>query len=97
MSDAELRFTFHAVERMQTRGIAVAEAITVLREGLLVARDREGTPRPSETRIGWVREGEARARLAVVSSVEANGDTLIITVFWPDPEKWNADFTKRLR
>lgn len=92
MSNGDLKFTRHALEQSEKRQITLDEIASVLATGHL-AEDGDR----AETRIGFVSRPDGARRVGVVSRVEANGDVVVITVFWVDPAKWNADFTKRVK
>lgn len=78
----KVRFTHHAEERMELRGIIAAEVYRILREGTVYVE-----PRKNE-RNDWQAEIERRmpgGRDVAVITVIPHGDGLIIkTVMWRD-------------
>lgn len=85
-------FRRHAWQRMESRGISVADALQVLASGETIEQYPDDTPFPSSLLLGWVRE---RALHVVSARDEATNVTYVVTVYAPDSNEWDADFKVR--
>ena len=87
-------FRVHALKRMFERRVSVDEVQAVLRNGELIADYPDDTPYPSRLVLGWV----GRRPLHVVAAYNAVDDeTIVATVYEPDPAAWNPDFRRKAR
>ena len=88
------RFTFsvHAVQKMALRGISADEVIEVVNQGDVIEDYPQDIPFPSRLLLG-VAQGRP---LHVVAAATPEGDTVIITVYGPDPLRWDPNLRKRL-
>lgn len=86
-----LIFREHAIRRMFERGVTVADVECVLAAGQVITRYPEDKPYPSRLLLGWI---DARP-LHVVAADNEEGDTILITVYQPDPALWDSTFTRR--
>ena len=82
----------HAVERMAQRGIREEDIEHVLLTGEIIEVYAHDTPYPSELLLGW---RDARPIHLVVATDTEHQRKIVITVYVPDPNKWNADFKRR--
>ena len=82
----------HAVEPFAQRGIREEDVEHVLLTGEMIEAYPHDTPYPSELLLGWC---DLRPIHIVVATDMANQRTIIITVYEPDPNKWEADFKRR--
>lgn len=90
----KLIFRVHALKRMFERRVSVDEVQAVLRTGELIADYPDDSPYPSRLVLGWV----GRRPLHVVAAYNAVDDeTLVVTVYEPDPAAWNPDFRRKAR
>ncbi len=74
---------------MFSRHISVEDVRQVLAKGKFIKDYPDDTPYPSVLVLGW----RGTQPLHVVAAYNPNADeTIIITVYEPDPEIWEADF-----
>ena len=92
MSPQTLVFRIHALRRMFERSISVADIRQVLSTGENIENYPEDTPYPSRLVLGW----SGRRPLHVVVADNAEGDeTIVVTVYGPDPAQWQPGFKRR--
>jgi Domain of unknown function (DUF4258) len=87
-------FTFrvHALQRMFARGISTDDVRGVVGAGEVVEDYPTDHPYPSRLILGWA----GTRPLHVVAAYNARDDeSIIITVYEPDPARWEADFKTR--
>jgi hypothetical protein len=89
----KLIFRTHAIQRMFQRRINETDVRYILTTGENIEAYPDDTPYPSRLVLGWI---DKRPLHIVVSDNEANGETIVITVYEPDPEKWSTDFKRRI-
>jgi Domain of unknown function (DUF4258) len=92
VSAYQIIYQRHAVERMAQRGIREEDIEHVLLTGETIEAYSHDTPYPSELLLGW---RDARPLHIVVATDRANQRKIVITVYVPDPHKWEADFKRR--
>lgn len=92
MSAYQVIYQRHAVERMAQRGIREEDVEHVLLTGETIETYPHDTPYPSKLLLGW---NDLRPIHIVVATDAANQRTIVITVYEPDPNKWEADFKRR--
>ncbi|MSR77674.1 MAG: DUF4258 domain-containing protein [Candidatus Omnitrophica bacterium] len=90
----KLTFRFHAVQRMFERDISVDEIRTILKTGEVIEDYPNDKPYPSNLILARVKN---RPLHPVAAHYHEKKETIIITVYEPDPEKWDLDFKKRRR
>ena len=97
MADGEKRratviFRVHAVQRMAQRGITEIDVLRVLTTGETIETYPDDTPYPSRLLLG----GSASRPLHVVAAENAEAhETIIVTVYEPDPLLWEPGFRRR--
>ena len=85
-------FRTHAIQRMFQRRISMDDVRHVLAMGEVIEDYPGDTPYPSHLRLGW----RGARPLHVVAAYNATDDeTIVITVYEPDPTQWEADFRRR--
>ena len=87
-----LVFRVHAVQRMFQRGISKDDVMRALRDGNVIEEYLEDQPYPSRLIMGW---SGSRPLHVVASDNPTAQETIIITVYEPDPEKWDLSFRRR--
>ncbi|OGK87807.1 MAG: hypothetical protein A2X52_10015 [Candidatus Rokubacteria bacterium GWC2_70_16] len=92
MEPGMLVFRVHALRRMARRGISVAEVRQALGTGEAIEAYPDDTPYPSRLVLGW---GGPRPLHVVVADDAGGGQTIVITVYEPDPVRWEVDFRRR--
>jgi hypothetical protein len=84
----------HALVRMFQRSIRVEDVRGVLLTGETIEDYPDDVPYPSRLILGW-RDGRP---LHVIAAYNANDEeTIVITVYEPDPALWSEDFRRRLQ
>ena len=92
MAQRSLIFRVHAIERMFQRGIRVEEVRLLIEKGEVIESYPDDNPYPSRLILGW---HEGRPLHAVVADPMERNETIIITIYHPDPERWDNDFKRR--
>jgi Domain of unknown function (DUF4258) len=87
-----LIFTGHAFARMFARAITPAEVRAVVDHGETIAEYPDDKPYPSALLLGTV---EGRVLHVVVGHDAGTERCYVVTVYEPDPEKWERDFRRR--
>lgn len=92
MTVPPLIFRVHAIQRMFQRGISKDDVRSVLESGRLIEEYPDDHPDPSRLVLGW----SGSRPIHVVASDDLNThETIVITVYEPDPAKWEASFSRR--
>ena len=87
-----IRFSAHAVRRMDEEQIVTPEVLEALQTGRMIEDYPTDTPYPSRLILGWV----GGRPVHVVTAISAE-DTIIVTVYRPNAERWDETFTIRRR
>ncbi len=88
----QLVFSTHAIKRMFERGISRADVRHVVTTGEVIKQYPQDTPYPSELILGWC--GNRPVHVVVSTDVQAQ-KMYIVTVYAPDPNRWEPDFRKK--
>jgi hypothetical protein len=91
---AKLTFRVHALRRMFVRSISAAEVRSVIEQGETIERYPQDTPYPSRLLLGSV---GGRALHVVVAENAVDEETIVVTVYEPDPALWWPGFRRRRR
>ena len=94
MSQFRLVFRVHAIQRMFQRGISEGEVKQVVAVGETIETYPDDKPFPSRLMLGW--NGSRPVHVVVADNVAAQ-EAIIITVYQPDVEEWEADCRRRKR
>jgi hypothetical protein len=94
MSASRLVFRVHAIQRMFQRHISEDDVRHVVEHGDTIEAYPKDTPYPSRLVLGWC---GSRPIHVVAADNAANRETIIITVYEPDPHEWEQDFRRRTR
>jgi len=89
---SRLIYRVHAVERMVERGISADDVRQVLDEGKEIESYPADYPYPSRLMLGWC---GPRAIHVVAAENTADNETIIVTVYEPDPDRWEPGFERR--
>lgn len=81
----------HAAERFKECGLKAVEIKTAVNNGNIIEQYPDDYPFPSCLILGKDNEGNS---IHTVLSDEGSMSR-VITAYYPDPDKWNEDFTKR--
>lgn len=88
----KLLFRVHAVQRMFERNVSVKQVIRSLQTGETIEDYSAEMPEPGRLILSFQRK---RPVHVVTSENPDTNETTIITVYIPDPNKWNRDFKSR--
>lgn len=88
------RFVYrvHALQRMFEREIERSVVESVIQSGTTIESYPEDTPYPSRLVLGWDRD---RPIHVVVADNLHDEEIIVITVYQPDPMRWDASFSRR--
>jgi hypothetical protein len=92
MAGGRLVFRVHAVRRMAQRGISVEDVREILRTGTVIESYPHDTPYPSRLVLGWT---GSRPIHVVAADNQAAQETIVVTVYEPDPARWRPGFRRR--
>ncbi len=81
----------HALQRMFQRSIRTEDVAFVLSDGKRIIAYPDDTPYPSRLMLGW--RGERP--IHVVAADTPEGETIVITVYEPDPALWESGFERK--
>jgi Domain of unknown function (DUF4258) len=79
---------------MFVRSITATEVRTVVDQGETIARYPNDTPYPSRLLLGFA---GVRALHVVVADNADDDETIVVTVYEPDPALWQPGFRRRRR
>ena len=82
----------HALQRMFERQIERSMVESVIQSGTTIESYPEDTPYPSRLVLGWDRD---RPVHVVVADNLQDEETIVITVYQPDPMRWDSSFSRR--
>ncbi len=86
------RFTSHAVHRMRRFRLTVADIEAVLTTGDVVEQYPDDRPWPSRLVVGWC--GGRPVHVVAADDQEIH-DTIVITAYVPEPDRWDPTFRIR--
>jgi len=92
-NDYEIEYRIHATRRMFQRFIHEDDVEAILKKGTVIEQYDDDLPFPSFLINGT---GSDNAPLHVVAALNIDESKIvIITVYKPDPLKWNKQFSRR--
>jgi hypothetical protein len=83
----------YVLKRMIERGITVAEVRDVLEKGEVIEEYKADIP-PRYLMLGW---SQKRPLHVVGEDDPVAGETVVVTAYEPDLERWKASFRERRR
>lgn len=92
MESYQIIYQRHTVERMAQRGVSEEDVMHVLLCGETIQIYADDTPFPSALMLGW---RERRPLHVVVATDTVLRRKIVITVYEPQPGKWEADFRRK--
>ena len=92
MNNLKVIFRVHAVQRMFERNVSAKKVSQVVQSGETIEDYSAEMPEPSRLILGF--QGK-RPFHVVTSENPETKEITIITVYIPDPDKWNKDFKGR--
>ena len=90
MACEQIIFRVHAIQRMAERGITVENVRRILETGEVIEDYPNDFPYPSSLVLGWI-SGRAMHVVAATTPDEK----IVITVYQPDPVRWEPDLKRR--
>ena len=92
MNDFLIFFRVHAVQRMFERNISAKKVLGAIESGETIEDYSSEMPEPSRLVLGF--QGKRPFHVVTSENPETN-ETTVITVYVPDPAKWNKDSKSR--
>jgi len=92
VNNPKIIFRVHAVQRMFERNVSAKKVSQALQSGETIEDYSAEMPDPSRLILGF--QGRRPFHIVTSENAETN-ETTIITVYIPDPDKWNKDFRSR--
>ena len=92
MNNPKTIFRVHAVQRMFERGVSVKKVLGVIQTGETIEDYSTEMPEPSHLILGS--QGKRPFHVVTSENPQENQIT-VITVYLPDPNKWNKDSKSR--
>lgn len=89
----QLRFTEHALMRMAQRGFTRRDVRQVLDSGEVIKAYPDDLPYPSRLVLGRLADQPVHV---VVADDGDHEETVVVTIYEPDPKRWTDDFRTRL-
>ena len=84
----------HAADEMRKDGIRLADVKLVMEHEQVIETYSDDVPYPSRLVLGWPRR---KAVHIVAADIPSSHETVIITVYRPDPLLWEHGFRRRKR
>ena len=92
MNHPRIIFRVHAVQRMFERNISAKKVSQALQSGETIEDYSTEMPEPGRLILGF--QGKRPFHVVASENPQTNEIT-VITVYIPDPDKWNKDFRSR--
>lgn len=92
MAFRRLVFRVHAIRRMFEYRFTERDIHESLASAEIIEEYPHDKPYPSQLALGWL---GIRPIHLVVAQNEKDEETIVITVYEPDPKRWDADFKRR--
>ena len=86
-------FRAHAIKWMFQRRVDLKDVRSVLETGEIIEVYLDDTPYPSRLILGWL---ESRPLHVVAADNIADNETIVITVYEPEQDKWSPNFKRRI-
>ena len=87
----KLVFRVHAIAAMFERHISESDVQHILLTGKTIESYPDDKPYPSRLVLGW---RAARPLHVVVADNERDRESIIVTVYEPDPDRWETGFAR---
>jgi len=94
LSVEHLVFRVHAIQRMFEHKISKEDVRQALATGKTIETYSDDKPYPSRLVLGW---NGSRPIHVVAADNPVRHETIVITVYEPDPARWEPGFEKRRR
>lgn len=86
-------FRTHAITRMFQRSVDEKDVRSVLETGEVIEAYPDDTPYPSRLILGWL---ESRPLHVLAADNITDNETIVITVYEPEQDKWSPNFKRRI-
>lgn len=93
MSCGRLVFRVHALQRMASRVVSEIDIRDVLENGETIKERPDDSPYQTRLMLGWV----GSRPLHVVAAEGEKDETIVVTVYEPEPDRWTDGFRRRRR
>ena len=98
MACNKIQFSIHGLIKLTDRNIEAGDVVDVVRNGATIFDYPKDKPYPSRLVIGWVKVGENNKALHVVVAEDIiSNNCVVVTAYWPDENKWQADFRAKIK
>jgi len=87
-----LVFRVHAIQRMFQRRISEDDVRRVLTTGEIIENYPDDIPFPSKLILGWC--GSRPIHVVIANNADAR-ESIVVTVYEPDPDQWEPGFRRR--
>lgn len=92
MNNPKTYYRMHAIQRMFERNIPVKKVSQSIRTGETIEDYSTEMPQPGRLILGF--QGKRPFHVVASENPEA-GEITVITVYIPDPDRWDSHFRKR--
>lgn len=92
MADTSIIYRAHALQRMFERKISADDVRQIVAVGETIEDYPDDFPYPSRLILGW--SGSRPIHIVIAFNAMAS-ETIIVTVYEPDPKQWSADMRNR--
>lgn len=92
MNNPKFFFRVHAIQRMFERKVSVGSVSQALQSNEIIEDYSAEMPEPSRLILGF--QGKRPFHIVTSENLETN-EVTIVTVYIPDPNKWNKNFRDR--
>ncbi|MGZ9234926.1 MAG: DUF4258 domain-containing protein [Anaerolineales bacterium] len=92
MNNPNIVFRLHAIQRMFERKVSVRNVVQALRVGETIEDYSTEMPEPSRLILGF--QGRRPFHM-VTSENQKTNEITIITVYIPNPDRWNKELKSR--
>lgn len=92
MNNPRIAFRVHAVQRMFERNISAKSVARTLQSGEIIEDYSSEMPQQSQLVLGF--QGKRPFHMVTSQNPEMNAVT-VVTVYIPDPNRWNKTFKSR--
>ena len=88
----QVLFRVHAIARMFQYSVSEEDVRQILLAGEVIQQYLEDRPYPSRLVLGW--HGSRPIHVVAAYNVD-DRETIVITVYEPDPDQWEPDFRRK--
>jgi len=92
MEDYTISYRIHALERLFERNVTCVELAEIIKNGQLVENYPNNIPYPSKLVLG---SANNRPLHVVFTFNKENKSAVVVTVYEPDPRKWERNLVRR--